>query len=301
MAAADEEVKAAAPAAESPAAEEPKAEEAKDADGEKKAKKEKKPKGEGKAKGAKKGGEGKGKGGDGKGKSGSGPFGGGSGYRLNVKNIGKTTEAELKALFEPFGTVTMAQVKVDDNGESRGFGFVVMSTQEEGEKAAADMNGKDVGGKELSVGAATRRDPPEEKGGKGVVGKGVGKSKGGLAPQADLQAQQVYMQQIAYMQHAAYMQQMYMQSMYMQQAQQYQAAQQPVAPAEEYEGSLKSLSARNSYGFIVCAQTEAMYSRDVYVDESLLPEGAQRGDRLKFTFELNDRGHPKAKTCRRAI
>jgi hypothetical protein len=300
MAAADEEVKAAAPAAESPAAEEPKAEEAKDADGEKKAKKEKKPKAEGKAKGAKKGGEGKGKGGDGKGKSGSGPFGGGSGYRLNVKNIGKSTEAELKALFEPFGTVTMAQVKVDDNGESRGFGFVVMSTQEEGEKAAADMNGKDIGGKELSVGAATRRDPPEEKGGKGVV-KGAGKSKGGLAPQADLQAQQVYMQQIAYMQHAAYMQQMYMQSMYMQQAQQYQAAQQPVVPAEEYEGSLKSLSARNSYGFIVCAQTEALYSRDVYVDESLLPEGAQRGDRLKFTFDLNERGHPKAKTCRRAI
>merc|ERR1712217_583451 len=92
-------------------------------------------------------GKGKGKGKDSKGKEGknSGPFGSGSGYRLNVKNIPKDmTDEELKTLFDPFGTVSTAQVRKDDNGESRGFGFVVLSTEEEGRKAAKELNDKEV-------------------------------------------------------------------------------------------------------------------------------------------------------------
>lgn len=42
---------------------------------------------------------------------------------------------------------------------------------------------------------------------------------------------------------------------------------------QEYEGSLKSISAKNGYGFISCEETKAHYQRDVFVDSALLPEG----------------------------
>merc|ERR1711920_834317 len=61
----------------------------------------------------------------------SGPTAAGSGYRLNVKNLAKeTTEAELRTMFEPFGKVSLAQLKKDEKGESRGFGFVVLASEE---------------------------------------------------------------------------------------------------------------------------------------------------------------------------
>lgn len=65
------------------------------------------------------------------------------------------TEAELRSLFEPFGSVESASVVTDrDTGRSRGFGFVEMPDDAEAEKAIAALNGKDSGGRALTVNEA---------------------------------------------------------------------------------------------------------------------------------------------------
>merc|ERR1719401_2259839 len=70
------------------------------------------------------------------------------------------------------------------------------------------------------------------------------------------------------------------------------------AGGKEYQGILKSLSSRNGYGFIDCAEIKSQYGRDVYVSADLLPEGAKEtGARLKFTVGQNSKGHPQARTC----
>jgi hypothetical protein len=92
----------------------------------------------------------------------------------------------------------------------------------------------------------------------------------------------------------------------------------PIMPAAgassdpEYDGSLKSLSSRNGYGFIHWPEnhTKKWYTlkhgdketaRDVYISSDLLPEGGKEiGANLKFTVSLNSKGHPQAKTCRLA-
>lgn len=68
----------------------------------------------------------------------------------------------------------------------------------------------------------------------------------------------------------------------------------PPPPDKEYEGSLKSLSSRNGYGFIVCQEAHRVYGRDVYLPEENVPEGAEVRDRLKFTIALSTKGHPQA-------
>jgi len=70
----------------------------------------------------------------------------------------------------------------------------------------------------------------------------------------------------------------------------------PVQPAAgtEYEGALKSISAKNGYGFLTCAETKAAYGRDVFVDASLVPEGIQVGDKVLFSCALSEKGHPRA-------
>jgi len=292
-----------APAVAAPVAEAPASVEAGEA-GEDAAKKEKGPKAEGKKKGNKKGGK-DGKGGE-KGKGGgksksapSGPFGhGGSGFRLNVKNFGANmTEEALRELFAPCGTVTGSEVKVREDGKSRGFGFVIMSSEDEANKAISDMNNKDVNGKPLNVSPAERR--PQEEGEELAKGKGKGKGKGKKGGEdmwnAQMQAA-MFQQQMMAMQWYSYMASM--------------SGADPAAataPAEaaatnlEYEGSLKSVSAKNGYGFIVCAATYSIYDRDVYVDKEVLPEGSKPPDRVRFTVTLNPKGHPKAATCKLAV
>merc|ERR1712151_1091752 len=104
------------------------------------------------------------------------------------------------------------------------------------------------------------------------------------------------MQQVAYMQQMPYIQQYQYYAMTQQQPQQ-QAA---LSKDQEFEGSIKSVSSTRNHGFIVCSQTWAQYERDVYVDSSLMTPGASRGTRVKFTVELNEKNHPKAKTCKLA-
>lgn len=241
-------------------------------------------------------GKGKGKGkGKGDGKDGkrnrapSGPFGGGSGFRLNVKNLaGDTLGEQLRELFQPFGTVTDAQVKLKDDGKSRGFGFVIFSTESEGKKAMAEMDGKEVGrgGGKISVVPAERRVEEEDDLG------GKGKGKKGAA--GDLPAQQAayaaYMQQYMMMQQAAFMHQAAMWG-----GNPYAAG---MAPGE-YEGTIKSLIAKG-HGFIECAQTFMLYNCDIYIDLTTVPKGAVVGSRVRFTVTATPGEHPKAATAKLA-
>lgn len=65
------------------------------------------------------------------------------------------TDPELRSLFEPYGAIESAVVATDrDTGRSRGFGFVSMSNDDEAEKAMAALNGKDSGGRALTVNEA---------------------------------------------------------------------------------------------------------------------------------------------------
>ena len=66
-----------------------------------------------------------------------------------------TTDSELKEAFSQCGTVESAVIIMDKmSGRSKGFGFVEMSSDEEAQKAIDTWNGKDFGGRTLSVNEA---------------------------------------------------------------------------------------------------------------------------------------------------
>lgn len=98
--------------------------------------------------------------------------------KLYVGNLSfNTSNTDLEQLFGTVGTVESATVVEDrETGRSRGFGFVEMSSKEEGEKAIAEFNGKDVGGRALNVNEAK---PREERGGGGGGNRGGGGGRGG--------------------------------------------------------------------------------------------------------------------------
>jgi RNA recognition motif-containing protein len=80
--------------------------------------------------------------------------------KLYVGNIDfQTSEYDLEQLFGESGTVTSANIINDrETGRSRGFGFVEMSSQDEGEAAIAALNGKEHNGRALVVNAARERE-----------------------------------------------------------------------------------------------------------------------------------------------
>lgn len=97
------------------------------------------------------------------------------GTKLYVGNLSfRTTSEELREAFAAVGTVESASVIEDrDTGRSRGFAFVEMATAEEAAAAIEQFNGKDFGGRNLTVNEAK---PRTERGGRGG---GYGGGRGG--------------------------------------------------------------------------------------------------------------------------
>ena len=79
--------------------------------------------------------------------------------RLYVGNIPYSMSGEdLEQLFAPHGSVKSSVVISDrESGRSRGFGFVEMGSSEEAEKALEQLNGTDVGGRNVVVNYARER------------------------------------------------------------------------------------------------------------------------------------------------
>src|SRR5580704_12775415 len=80
--------------------------------------------------------------------------------KLFVGNLSfQTTENELNDAFAAFGSVTEANLMMDrTTNRSRGFAFVTMSTPEEAQQAIEAMNGKDMGGRSITVNVARPRE-----------------------------------------------------------------------------------------------------------------------------------------------
>src|ERR1700724_448242 len=83
------------------------------------------------------------------------------------------TEDSVRTLFETHGTVGRVNIVTDrDSGQPRGFGFVEMSNDGEGEKAIAALNGTDLDGRTLNINEARpKTDRPAGGGGGGGFGR----------------------------------------------------------------------------------------------------------------------------------
>jgi RNA recognition motif-containing protein len=98
-----------------------------------------------------------------------------------------TTEAELRTLFQPHGSVETVSLVTDrDTGRSRGFAFVEMTDAGEAEKAIAALNGSELGGRTLTINEAKPKTsrPPGGGGGRRFGGggrddRGLGRPRGG--------------------------------------------------------------------------------------------------------------------------
>jgi RNA recognition motif-containing protein len=90
------------------------------------------------------------------------------------------TEAQLNELFAPHGTVESARVITDKyTGQSRGFGFVEMSSPQEAKAAIAALNGTQMDGRTLVVNEAKPQEPRSGGGGGGRDSRGGGGGGGG--------------------------------------------------------------------------------------------------------------------------
>jgi len=106
------------------------------------------------------------------------------GDKLFVGNLSfEIKNEDLKAAFAPFGEVKEATIIINKfDGRSKGFGFVTFASEAEAQKAVAEMNGKELGGRQLTVSEAKPFDPSADRprrsfGGGG--GRGFGGDRGG--------------------------------------------------------------------------------------------------------------------------
>jgi RNA recognition motif-containing protein len=79
--------------------------------------------------------------------------------KLYVGNLNyNTTEDDLRGLFGSYGTISSLHLISDrDTGRPKGFGFVVMSTEEEAQAALSALNSQEFGGRRLKVDLANDR------------------------------------------------------------------------------------------------------------------------------------------------
>ena len=88
------------------------------------------------------------------------------------------TEDAIRAAFEAYGTVDRVNVVTDrETGRARGFGFVEMSNDSEGDQAIAGLNGRELDGRALNVNEA--RPKEDRGGGGGYRGNSGGGGRGG--------------------------------------------------------------------------------------------------------------------------
>jgi len=97
--------------------------------------------------------------------------------KLYVGNLSyEMSESQLSDLFTPFGAIESAKIITDKyTGNSKGFGFVEMSSREEGEKAISELNGKQINNRAITVNEAR---PKPERGSSGGRGGGGGRGRG---------------------------------------------------------------------------------------------------------------------------
>ena len=96
--------------------------------------------------------------------------------KLYVGNLSfNTTNQDLNDLFGTVGTVQSSNIIEDrETGRSRGFGFVEMSSPQEGQAAIAEFNGKEIDGRTLKVNEAKPQADRNGGGGGGRRGGGGG-------------------------------------------------------------------------------------------------------------------------------
>ena len=97
---------------------------------------------------------------------------------IYVSNLNFRTENEsLQELFAQYGEVSSAHIITDrDSGRSRGFGFVEMPNDSEGQAAIDALNDTDFEGKTITVNVARPRTERSDRGG---YGGGGGYNRGG--------------------------------------------------------------------------------------------------------------------------
>jgi cold-inducible RNA-binding protein len=104
--------------------------------------------------------------------------------KIYVGNLSRqASEDDLRQAFEAFGQVdTIAIIRDKFTGESRGFGFVEMSSADEAKAAIEGVNGQELKGRTLSVNEARPREEggrERGQGGGGRFGGGGGRPGGG--------------------------------------------------------------------------------------------------------------------------
>lgn len=103
------------------------------------------------------------------------------GKKLYVGNLGQNIgKNDLEQMFTAYGTVISAQVINDrETGQSKGFGFVEMGTDQEAQAAITALSGKSMDGRSLMVNEARPQEGGRGGGGRGGGGGGGGRRGGG--------------------------------------------------------------------------------------------------------------------------
>ncbi|MGA6828618.1 RNA recognition motif domain-containing protein [Nitrospira sp. NS4] len=96
------------------------------------------------------------------------------GVKLYVGGVPySATEQELSDLFAPHGVVASVRIITDKfTGQSRGFGFVEMSSDAEAQAAISALNGSQMGGRTLTVNEARPQEARAGSAGRGATGVG---------------------------------------------------------------------------------------------------------------------------------
>ena len=86
--------------------------------------------------------------------------------KLYVGNLSyDATDDDLKALFDTFGEVTSANIiRYRDSNRSKGFGFVEIASDEDGQKAIDELDGTEHMGRNIKVNVARPKGerPPRD-------------------------------------------------------------------------------------------------------------------------------------------